>query len=74
MRTPHFNNTTDIHTEKVWGGPCDSHKCDGEAVAFININFTDGGSVGGYFCRHHLNQYEAAYGLPRTTQSLGVAA
>lgn len=61
------NNFSDIHStthETVYGGPCD--QCDGHAVAFFTINFADGGSVGGYLCRHHLNQYEVAYGLSAT--------
>lgn len=66
MTSTNFSDTHSITRETVYGGPCDH--CDGEAVAFFTINFTDGGSVGGYLCRHHVNQYEAAYGLPLSTE------
>lgn len=63
MTSYNFSNVHSTTHETVYGGPCD--KCDGEAVAFFTVNFADGGSVGGYLCRSHLNQYEVAYGLPR---------
>ena len=68
MTHSNFADTLHYSIEQVWGGPCDHHNCQGDTVAFITINFTDGGSVGGYFCRHHLNTYEAAYGLPISTE------
>lgn len=64
MTSTNFSDTHSITRETVYGGPCDH--CNGEAVAFFTINFTDGGSVGGYLCRQHLNEYEGAYGLPRS--------
>ena len=64
MTHSNFSNIHSTTTEPCWGGPCDH--CDGETVAFFTINFTDGGSVGGYLCRRHLNELEAAYGLPRS--------
>jgi hypothetical protein len=66
MTSRQFADTTSSTIEQVWGGPCDHHNCKGDCVAFISINFTDGGSVGGYLCRTHLNEYEAAYQLPLT--------
>lgn len=67
MTHSNFADTTNYSIEQVWGGPCDHHNCKGDCVAFITINFADGGSVGGYFCRQHLDEYEVAYGLPRST-------
>lgn len=65
MTSYNFSSVHSTTHETVYGGPCD--KCgDGEAVAFFIVNFADGGSVGGYLCRTHLNQYEAAYGLTPT--------
>lgn len=67
MTHSNFADTTNYSIEQVWGGPCDHHNCKGDCVAFITINFADGGSVGGYLCRTHLDEYEVAYGLPRST-------
>lgn len=68
-----FADATSYTIEQVWGGPCDHHSCKGDAVAFITINFSDGGSVGGYCCLTHLNTYEAAYGLPLSTERRAAA-
>lgn len=67
MTSTNFSDTLSTTYETVWDGPCD-HCDDGEAVAFFTVNFADGGSVGGYLCRPHLNTYEAAYGLPISTE------
>lgn len=74
MTSTNFSDATSITYETVWGGSCDHRSCEEECVSFFTVNFSDGGSVGGYVCITHLNQYEAAWGLPLSAERRAVAA